>query len=138
MFQPIVRHYRNKDSYMVRAGIDGNPKTVGHILVREGKFISVPPTDVLSPPHHLKVARAFQDYIRSSALPACHNFSEGGNWTQIQVRSNSLGETMALVKAHPQQLTQAELEDECVKLREYFENGPGSVCHLSSLYFQSR
>lgn len=45
---------------------------------------------------------------------------------------------MALVKIHPQQLTQAEITDECDKLRDYFAHGPGSDCKLSSLYFQSR
>ncbi|XP_034232442.1 tRNA (uracil(54)-C(5))-methyltransferase homolog [Thrips palmi] len=136
---PVIHHYRNKDVYMVRSGVDGNPKTVGHIIGRpsQGKYVCVPPVDIISNPRHIEVAKAFQDYIRSSSLPACHNFNEGGNWTQLLVRSNAAGEVMALVKIHPQQLTQAEISDECDKLREFFTHGPGSVCQLSSLYFQS-
>lgn len=136
---PVQYQYRSRDTYMVRPGLDGDPKTVGHIVGRpsEQKYICVPPVDILSPSRHIKVAEMFQHYIRSSQLPACTNFSEGGNWTQLQVRSNNEGETMALIKIHPQQLTQAEIEEECQKLKEYFDAGPGSICQLSSLYFQA-
>lgn len=44
---------------MVRSGIDGNPKTVGHIVGRpsEGKYTCVPPVDILSNPRHIEVAK---------------------------------------------------------------------------------
>lgn len=135
---PVIHHYRNKDRYMVRPGVDGNPKTVGHIVGQtSGKYVCVPPVDILSNPCHVKIAKVFQDYIRSSSLPACNHYEDGGNWTEFQVRSNEAGESMALVKIHPQQLTQAEISHECDKLRDYFAHGPGSLCKLSSLYFQS-
>lgn len=56
--QPILHQYRNKDVYMVRPGIDGDPKTVGHIVGRSSgeKYVCVPPVDVVSPPQHIQVA----------------------------------------------------------------------------------
>lgn len=135
---PIIHEYRNKETYMVRTGVDGNPKTVGWIAGNtSGQYVCVPPVQGIAAPQHIKFAKAFQDYIRLSDLPACHNFSEGGHWTQVQVRSNQDGDVMALIKIHPQQLTQVEIEDECKNITEYFTNGPGSNCKLSSLYFQS-
>ncbi|KAK3912900.1 tRNA (uracil(54)-C(5))-methyltransferase-like protein [Frankliniella fusca] len=136
--QPVIHQYRNKDTFMVRNGVDGNPKTVGWISGKtSGQYVCIPPPADMSAPLHVKFAKAFQDYIRLSPLPACHNFSEGGNWTQVHVRSNQKGECMALIKIHPQQLTQIEIEHECTQIKDYFQNGPGSTCTLSSLYFQS-
>ena len=44
---------------MVRPGLDGNPKTVGHIVGRssQGKYVCVPPIDDLNPSCHVEVAK---------------------------------------------------------------------------------
>lgn len=135
---PVLYHYRTRDTYCVRPGLDGNPKTVGFAVALKSwdKYVCVPPSDIISPPQHVQVAKAFQDFIRLSPLPAY--FQKKGNWSELQVRSNVDGDTQALVRMHPQELTQHQIEDECVRLRDYFKSGPGSDLQLSSLHFHPR
>jgi tRNA/tmRNA/rRNA uracil-C5-methylase (TrmA/RlmC/RlmD family) len=78
----------------------------------------------------------FQDYIRQSKLGVdLMTTEQSGNWRTIFVRSNQAGEVMAKVTFHPQNLTAEEIDAEKDKLRDYFQNGPGTEANLSSLYF---
>ncbi|MEJ1282172.1 TRM2 tRNA methyltransferase 2B [Cricetulus griseus] len=114
---PIIDGYRNKSTFSVNRGPDGNPKTVGYYL---GTW-------------------------------------RGGHWRELTVRTNSQGHTMAIITFHPQGLSQLlarefvrdesacltiscsgqeELCAQKVTLKDFFTQGPGAVCELTSLYFQ--
>lgn len=48
----------------------------------------------------------FQTYIRQSPLPASKHYTDKGYWKNLIVRSNSVGDMMAIVIMHPQELSQ--------------------------------
>nr|CAD7396326.1 unnamed protein product [Timema poppensis] len=79
---------------------------------------------------------AYEDYIRISDLPACHDLHDGGHWRTFIVRSTSSGKLMATAVFHPQNMEHDAVEEEALKLREYFVHGAGAQSNLSSLYFQ--
>lgn len=136
---PVKNHYRNKSTFSVNKGLDGNPKTVGFYVGswRKGNVVCVNGDHLLNMPEkHKLVARCYEDFIRQSPLQPCILFHDGGNWRQITVRTNAAGNTMAIVYFHPQSLTTEEICLHKDALREYFTKGPGSVCDLDSLYFQ--
>lgn len=136
---PITEGYRNKDEFNIQTGVDGNPKTVGFFVgsPAEGSVVCVRGTRLINVRHsHIEVAQAYEDYIRSSPLPACLHFGDGGHWRTLVVRSNEAGQVMAVVLFHPQHLEQERLEEEGAKLRDFFLHGPGAQCNLTSLYFQ--
>lgn len=137
---PVTSEYRNKDEFNVRCGVDGNPKTVGFFVGKTSKheYVCVPPTYIINMKQkHKDVAAAYQQYIRESKYPACHDFRDGGHWRTLLVRSTVAGETMAVVLFHPQQLHEEQLQEEAQNLKDFFIQGPGSHCGLTSLYFQA-
>ena len=136
---PFQNGYRNKSTFSINKGIDGNPKTVGHYvgMARKNNIVCVNGDHLLNMPEkHKLVARCYQDFIRLSSLDPCLLFHAGGNWREITVRTNSQGHTMAIVYFHPQALTQEEVAEHKAGLVDYFISGPGSVCQLDSLFFQ--
>ncbi|KAI7805568.1 tRNA (uracil-5-)-methyltransferase homolog B [Triplophysa rosa] len=136
---PVTDGYRNKSTFSVNKGMDGNPKTVGFYIGngKMGNIVCVRGDHLLNmPPKHKMVARHYEDFIRLSPLSPCLLFHDGGHWREITVRTNSAGHTMALVYFHPQQLTPEEISIHKAALVEYFTRGPGAVCQLDSLYFQ--
>lgn len=136
---PVTDGYRNKSTFSVNKGVDGNPKTVG-FYIGNGKtrnIVCVRGDHLLNmPPKHKMVARHYEDFLRLSPLSPCLLFHDGGHWREITVRTNSAGHTMAIVYFHPQQLTPEEISIHKAALVEYFTRGPGDVCQLYSLYFQ--
>ncbi|XP_078589558.1 tRNA (uracil-5-)-methyltransferase homolog B-like isoform X2 [Branchiostoma floridae x Branchiostoma japonicum] len=137
---PITEGYRNKSGFSINKGPDGNEKTVGLFAGRGRRYniICVPADRCINIPEaHLQVARVYQQYIRSSPLPACILFHEGGHWRDITVRTNVAGDKMVIITFFPVQLSQADMEVEKSKLVEFFINGPGKVCNITSLYFQA-
>ncbi|KAM9847340.1 tRNA (uracil-5-)-methyltransferase homolog B [Aulostomus maculatus] len=136
---PVKNAYRNKDTFSVNRGVDGNPKTVGFYLGtgREGNIVCVNGDHLLNiPEKHKLVARCYQEFIRGSSLESCLLFHTGGHWREVTVRTNSEGHTMAIVYFHPQKLTPEEIAVHKAELVDYFTRGPGSVCQLDSLFFQ--
>lgn len=136
---PIRDGYRNKSTFSVNRGVDGNPKTVGFYLGRgrQGNIVCVNADHLLNMPEkHKLVARCYQDFIRLSSLEPCLLFHTGGHWREVTVRTNAHGHTMAIVYFHPQMLTADEVAVHKADLLEYFIRGPGSVCQLDSLFFQ--
>lgn len=136
---PVRDGYRNKSTFSVNRGVDGNPKTVGFYVGtgRKGNIVCVGGDHLLNMPQkHKLVARCYQDFIRLSSLEPCLLFHTGGHWREITVRTNKEGCTMAIVYFHPQSLTPAEVAVHKAELVDYFTQGPGSVCQLDSLYFQ--
>ncbi|XP_020486606.1 tRNA (uracil-5-)-methyltransferase homolog B [Labrus bergylta] len=136
---PVRDGYRNKSTFSVNRGVDGNPRTVGfYVGTGRGRNIVCINGDHLlnMPEKHKLVARCYQDFIRLSPLEPCLLFHTGGHWREVTVRTNTEGHTMAIVYFHPQLLTPEELAHHKAELVDYFTRGPGSVCQLDSLLFQ--
>ncbi|XP_020377813.2 tRNA (uracil-5-)-methyltransferase homolog B isoform X2 [Rhincodon typus] len=136
---PVTVGYRNKSTFSVNRGPDGNPKTVGHYIgTGKGRNIVCTHSDHLvnMPKKHKQVARNYEQFIRLSPLEPCILFHEGGHWREITVRTNRRGDAMAIVYFHPQDLQKEEIAKHQTSLVEYFTIGPGSACELTSLYFQ--
>ncbi|XP_017288443.1 tRNA (uracil(54)-C(5))-methyltransferase homolog-B isoform X2 [Kryptolebias marmoratus] len=136
---PVRDGYRNKSTFSVNKGVDGNPKTVGFYIGtgREGSIVCVNADHLLNMPEkHKLVARCYQDFIRRSPLDPCLLFHTGGHWREVTVRTNARGHTMVMVYFHPQTLSPDEVAVHKAELVEYFTQGPGSVCEVDSLFFQ--
>ncbi|XP_031223814.1 tRNA (uracil(54)-C(5))-methyltransferase homolog [Mastomys coucha] len=136
---PTTTGYRNKSTFSVNRSPDGNPKTVGYYLGtwRDGNVICVPCNHLKNiPEKHSQVAQYYEVFLRQSSVEPCLLFHEGGHWRELIVRTNRQGHTMAIVTFHPQGLSQEELYDQKVILKDFFTKGPGAVCDLTSLYFQ--
>ncbi|OPJ89593.1 tRNA (uracil(54)-C(5))-methyltransferase-like protein [Patagioenas fasciata monilis] len=136
---PVITGYRNKSTFSVNRGPDGNPKTVG-LYVGTGRarnIVCVKANHMENiPSKHKQVAQCYEDFIRCSPLDSCLLFHEGGHWRELVVRTTSRGHTMAIVTFHPQDLGQEALAMQKALLKEFFTCGPGRVCALTSLYFQ--
>ncbi|XP_034754897.1 tRNA (uracil(54)-C(5))-methyltransferase homolog-B isoform X1 [Etheostoma cragini] len=136
---PVRDGYRNKSTFSVNRGVDGNPKTVGFYVGtgKKGNIVCVNGDHLLNMPEkHKLVARCYQDFIRLSSLESCLLFHAGGHWREVTVRTNADGRTMAIVYFHPQTLTPKEVAVHKANLVDYFTRGPGSLCQLDSLFFQ--
>ncbi|XP_057575376.1 tRNA (uracil-5-)-methyltransferase homolog B isoform X2 [Hippopotamus amphibius kiboko] len=136
---PVIDGYRNKSTFSVNRGPDGNPKTVGHYLGtwRDRNMVCVRSNRLKNiPEKHNQVAQYYEVFLRQSPLEPCLLFHEGGYWRELIVRTNSQGHTMAIIIFHPQELRQEELCVQKETVKEFFTKGPGAVCDLTSLYFQ--
>ncbi|XP_064015130.1 tRNA (uracil-5-)-methyltransferase homolog B isoform X2 [Pogoniulus pusillus] len=87
---PIINGYRNKSTFSVNRGPDGNPKTVG-LYVGTGRARNI-----------------------------------------VCVKANH----MENIPPKHKQVAQEELATQKALLKEFFTCGPGTVCDLTSLYFQ--
>ncbi|KAM6057393.1 tRNA (uracil-5-)-methyltransferase homolog B isoform 2-T4 [Theristicus caerulescens] len=136
---PVINGYRNKSTFSVNRGPDGNPKTVG-LYVGTGRarnIVCVKANHLENiPPKHKQVAQCYEEFIHRSPLDPCILFHEGGHWRELVVRTTSCGQTMAIITFHPQELGQEALATQKALLKEFFTCGPGRVCDLTSLYFQ--
>ncbi|KAE8583799.1 hypothetical protein XENTR_v10020697 [Xenopus tropicalis] len=136
---PVMNGYRNKSSFSVNRGPDGDPKTVGNFVGtgRDRNIVCVRADHLINiPEKHKHVARCYEDFIHQSPLAPCLLFYDGGHWRDVVVRTNKKGETMAIVTFHPQDLPQNEVLSHIQSLKDYFTQGPGSECNLTSLYYQ--
>ncbi|XP_062441005.1 tRNA (uracil-5-)-methyltransferase homolog B [Rhea pennata] len=136
---PVINGYRNKSSFSVNQGPDGNPKTVGlYVGTGRARNIVCVKADHMEniPTKHKQVAQCYEEFLRRSPLEPCILFHRGGHWRELVVRTNSRGHTMAIVTFHPQQLGHEALTAQKALLKEFFTCGPGAVCALTSLYFQ--
>ncbi|XP_009068142.1 PREDICTED: tRNA (uracil(54)-C(5))-methyltransferase homolog [Acanthisitta chloris] len=137
--QPIINGYRNKSTFSVNQGPDGNLKTVGLYVGtgRERNIVCVKAYHMENiPQKHKQVAQCYEEFICRSPLAPCILFHEGGHWRELVVRTTSCGHTMAIITFHPQDLGQEALATQKALLKEFFTSGPGTVCALTSLYFQ--
>ncbi|MBN3302723.1 TRM2B methyltransferase, partial [Amia calva] len=78
----------------------------------------------------------YEEFMRISPLEPCLLFHEGGHWREVTVRTNAVGDTMAIVYFQPQSLTPEEINYHKAALVDFFIQGPGTACQLDSLYFQ--
>ncbi|XP_019715511.1 tRNA (uracil-5-)-methyltransferase homolog B [Hippocampus comes] len=136
---PVRDGYRNKSTFSVNRGVDGNPKTVGFYVGKgkDGNIVCVNGDHLPNMPEkHKQVARRYQEFIRRSSLQPCLLLHDGGHWREVTVRTDAAGNTMAIVYFHPQGLSREEVAAHREDLAEFFANGAGSACELDSLYFQ--
>ncbi|KAM6061309.1 LOW QUALITY PROTEIN: tRNA (uracil-5-)-methyltransferase homolog B, partial [Chlamydotis macqueenii] len=135
---PIINGYQNKSTFSVNRGPDGNPKTMG-LYVGTGRarnIVCVKANHVENiPPKHKQVAQCYKEFIHHSPLNPCILFHEGGHWQELVVRTTTCGHTMAIIIFH-QELSQEALATQKALLKEFFTCGSGTVCALTSLYFQ--
>ncbi|KAM9180524.1 LOW QUALITY PROTEIN: tRNA (uracil-5-)-methyltransferase homolog B [Dugong dugon] len=135
---PVIGGY-NKSTFSVNRGPDGNSKTVGYYVGtwRDRNIICVHSHHLKNiPEKHNQVAQYYEIFLRQSPAEPCLLIHEGGYWSELTVRTNSQGHTMAIITFHPQELSQEELCVQKETVKEFFTKGPGAVCDLTSLYFQ--
>uniref|UniRef100_A0A8C0I513 tRNA (uracil(54)-C(5))-methyltransferase n=1 Tax=Balaenoptera musculus TaxID=9771 RepID=A0A8C0I513_BALMU len=137
--KPVINGYRNKSTFSVNRGPDGNPKTVGYYLGtwRDRNMVCVRSNHLKNiPKKHSQVAQYYEVFLRQSPLEPCLLFPEGGYWRELIAHTNSQGHTMAIITFHPRELRQEELCVEKETVKKFFTKGSGAVCDLTSLYFQ--
>uniref|UniRef100_A0A4X2LDC0 tRNA (uracil(54)-C(5))-methyltransferase n=1 Tax=Vombatus ursinus TaxID=29139 RepID=A0A4X2LDC0_VOMUR len=136
---PVIDGYRNKCNFAIRQGPDGRPRTVGYVLGsrREQQLVCVQPGHLKHiPEQHQRVARCYQAFLHQSPLEPYVEPHGRGHWHELTVRSTRRGHTMAIIAFHPQQLRPGELWPHKEHVKEFFTQGPGADCDLTSLYLQ--
>ncbi|XP_044283427.1 tRNA (uracil(54)-C(5))-methyltransferase homolog isoform X2 [Varanus komodoensis] len=136
---PVINGYRNKSTFSVNHGPDGDPKMVG-LYVGTGRgrdMVCVRANHLLNMPQaHFQVAQRYEEFLRQSPPDSCLLFHTGGHWREVVVRSNRKGDTVAIIASHPQHLSPEECCAQKELLKDFFTHGPGAACSLTSLYFQ--
>ncbi|XP_052026744.1 tRNA (uracil-5-)-methyltransferase homolog B isoform X6 [Apodemus sylvaticus] len=107
-----------------------------HMLRGVSGTVAAPQSEGLHCLLHPIIPSYYEVFLRQSSVEPCLLFHEGGHWRELIVRTNRQGHTMAIVTFHPQGLSQEELCVQKVTLKDFFTKGPGTVCGLTSLYFQ--
>ncbi|XP_027715709.1 tRNA (uracil(54)-C(5))-methyltransferase homolog [Vombatus ursinus] len=141
MPSPVIDGYRNKSSFCINRGPDGNPKTVGYYLKSWGgsNIFCVQPSHLKDiPEKHNQVAQCFEAFLRQSTWGPYTDSRKMGPWHELIVRTSFLGHTMAIIIFNPQELSQEELCVQKEEIKEFFSTGPGAVCDLTSLYMKER
>ncbi|XP_023226761.1 tRNA (uracil-5-)-methyltransferase homolog A-like [Centruroides sculpturatus] len=136
---PVTSAYRNKCEFTVGKHLDTGEKTVGFRLncYKSGSMSVAEPDECINIPESmLKAVKSFQDYIRSSDKDVFNPETHEGYWRQLTVRTGKT-DVLLVVVMHPQKLEEEELQKEKEALVEYFQNGLGKMCGVTSLYFQS-
>ncbi|KFM57780.1 tRNA (uracil-5-)-methyltransferase-like protein, partial [Stegodyphus mimosarum] len=136
---PCIEAYRNKCEFTIGKHLYTKEKTVGFRLnsYKEGSMSVAEPDDCVNISSvMLKAVKSFQDYVRLSKLDVYNPENHSGYWRQLTVRTSNNSDVLLIAVMHPQTLTEAELEEEKQKLKEYYEVGPGSQCGVTSVYFQ--
>ncbi|XP_071789916.1 tRNA (uracil-5-)-methyltransferase homolog A-like isoform X1 [Asterias amurensis] len=135
---PVLENYRNKCEFTVGKSVDGIDKTVGFRLgsYRGGQVSVVNPSACSHVcPATKAIVAAFQKYIQTeSSLESYGQQMHTGHWRMLLVRTSMIGGRMAAAFMHPQNLSKEAIEEEKVKLRDFFREGDGKSCGLTSLY----
>lgn len=137
---PVTSAYRNKCEFTIGKHLDTGDKTVGFRLncYKSGSMSVAEPDECINIPESmLKAVKSFQNYIRSSDKDVFNPETHEGYWRQLTVRTTKNEDVLLIVVMHPQKLTEYELQNEMENLIEYFQNGLGKSCGITSLHFQS-
>ncbi|RDD46510.1 tRNA (uracil-5-)-methyltransferase-like protein A [Trichoplax sp. H2] len=123
---PEINNYRNKCEFAI--GQDSKDE--------EGNLSVVPPTDCANVPEEAKaIAKAMQSLIQQSSLPVYSFVDHTGYWRQICVRRNLLGQLMAIVQLHPQNLSEDQLQSLKDEINRCLEK---CDCQVVSVYLQKQ
>ncbi|GIY46716.1 hypothetical protein CDAR_250811 [Caerostris darwini] len=136
---PVTTAYRNKCEFTVGRHLYTKEKTVGFRLnsYKEGSMSVAEPDDCINISEAmLKAVKSFQAYIRDSDKDVYNPENHSGYWRQLTVRTSNNSDVLLIIVLNPQSLTENELEEEKTKLKKYYEEGPGSSCGITSVYFQ--
>lgn len=79
------------------------------------------------------IVHVFETHFRASGRKAYNPEDSSGFWRQVLVRINLMGEILAVVSVHPQNLSAAELEDMKNELKKV-----GEASKIKSLFFQAQ
>jgi len=102
---------------------------------KKGSFAVGPVQHLPHLPDSMKSAvKLFEDHFRASGLKAFDAEDHSGTWRQVTVRTNLSDQVMVIVIAHPQKMTEQELEQVKANLIDLGQKN-GSL--ISSLYFQA-
>ncbi|KAM6423114.1 tRNA (uracil-5-)-methyltransferase homolog A isoform 1-T2 [Liasis olivaceus] len=135
---PLQTEYRNKCEFLIGLGPNQEDKTVGFRLgkYKGGTCAVVEPYDTIHiPAVAKKVAKAFQDYIRSTCYGVYSPETYEGHWKQLTVRTSMNGHVMAIAFFNPQKLSKEELAMLQASMATYFTEGVGKDSGITSLYF---
>ncbi|XP_026571959.1 tRNA (uracil-5-)-methyltransferase homolog A [Pseudonaja textilis] len=135
---PVQTEYRNKCEFLIGLGPNGEEKMVGFRLgkYKGGSCAVVEPFETIHVPAEAKkVARAFQEYIRSTSYGVYSPETYEGHWKQLTVRTSSNGHVMAIAYFNPQKLSKEERATLETSMATYFTEGPGKDSGITSLYF---
>lgn len=120
---PVTVKYRNKSEYTAGLSMDGL-KTIGY---RVGKYrdktCAVEETSAIEilPEKMQKVAKEFQEYIRSSGKDTYDPQNYQGHWRQLTVRTTLDGEVMAIIVVmERKEADEDEKTKEIESLKKYF------------------
>ncbi|CAL1273294.1 unnamed protein product [Larinioides sclopetarius] len=136
---PVTTAYRNKCEFTVGRHLYTKEKTVGFRLnsYKQGSMSVAEPDDCINISESmLKAVKSFQTYIRESDKDVYNPENHAGYWRQLTVRTSNNGDVLIIIVMHPQSFSEAELEEEKLKLIQYYEEGTGSSCGITSIYFQ--
>ncbi|GAB1607960.1 tRNA (uracil-5-)-methyltransferase homolog A [Argonauta hians] len=135
---PLLSGYRNKSEFTIGTNTEGSERVVGFRLgsYRDGSSAvgEVSLCDIL-PDAMKRVAKVFQEYVRGSQYSVYDAQTHQGNWRQLTVRSSTSGDLMAIIEFHSDDLSEEELTREKAALKEFFSEGEGKVCGVTSLFF---
>lgn len=135
---PVTEGYRNKCEFTVGPGLEGD-SVVGfrYGTYAQGTVCVGSPEEVSFLPEAMQaVVKAFQQYVSGSEHRAFNPEDHTGHWRQLAVRTSRLGHLMIMIDFHPQNLTQEAIDSEIQRIREYFTEGQGQQCHVTSCYFR--
>ncbi|XP_071946281.1 tRNA (uracil-5-)-methyltransferase homolog A-like [Antedon mediterranea] len=136
---PAINEYRNKCEFSIGRSSENHDNTVGFRFGRyKGGTVDVlEPTCCCNVPSNMKkVAAAFQKHIRSTGLPSHQPQTHKGYWHMLVVRMTLDNQIMAIAHLHQQKLSEEEISKQKKSLRDYFVEGEGKSCLLTSLYIQ--
>ncbi|XP_060521309.1 tRNA (uracil-5-)-methyltransferase homolog A [Cylas formicarius] len=137
-FSDVIDGYRNKCEFTVGVDEDTKLATVGF---RVGAYVNGvtgvgPVAHLRHIPDAMKIAvKAFQDFVRGSALDVFNPEFQTGHFRQLCART-APNQLMLVVGVHPQDLPLARIQEFQRELVEYFLTGGGKEARVTSLYYQ--
>ncbi|CAF1043291.1 unnamed protein product, partial [Didymodactylos carnosus] len=141
----FIENYRSKDDLSCGFSVDGQ-KTIGfYINSKNGKSsrsVCVPPLYLPNmKTKHKIVTKHLNLFIKHHSLAIMENVSENymkknQYWRSAIIKTNEKNELMLIIIVHPQTLSKDELNTMKQDLVNYFINGDGRECNITSLYFQ--
>jgi len=139
---PVVNGYRNKCEFTVGHHPETKEVTIGFRLAsyKKGSVAVVEPDDLpIVSDLMKKTVKYFQDFVRASGYAPFTHLDNKGHWRQLTLRTNRVGDVMAWIILHPQDMTPEERLDLSNKVKEHFspEKSADSLDKpLASLYIQ--